>query len=166
MALFPLLFSFLYYWDSFLFFFLSFCSLLGYWNGLIIWLQAVLNLQVPLEYSKEVSDCKHLIKTLVMGRWLSSPLHLFLVNTVISFLTDKVDTVLPKTIAVPIINNSYWHEYSNGNLVPHINSDWIFLKEWRLSSGVLLMRTFLDHRLKLFPFSPNYVDYNCNCLFF
>lgn len=29
--------------------------------------QAVLNLQVPLEYSKEVSDCKHLIKTLVMG---------------------------------------------------------------------------------------------------
>ncbi|CAN4078750.1 unnamed protein product [Withania somnifera] len=29
--------------------------------------QAVLNLQVPVEYSKEVSDCKHLIKTLVMG---------------------------------------------------------------------------------------------------
>ncbi|KAJ4961477.1 hypothetical protein NE237_021387 [Protea cynaroides] len=29
--------------------------------------QAVLNLQVPLEHSKEVSDCKHLIKTLVMG---------------------------------------------------------------------------------------------------
>lgn len=29
--------------------------------------QAVLNLQVPMEHSKEVSDCKHLIKTLVMG---------------------------------------------------------------------------------------------------
>ncbi|XP_057972938.1 transcription-associated protein 1-like isoform X2 [Malania oleifera] len=29
--------------------------------------QAVLNLQVPVEHSKEVSDCKHLIKTLVMG---------------------------------------------------------------------------------------------------
>lgn len=30
-------------------------------------LQAVLNLQVPWEHAKEVSDCKHLIKTLVMG---------------------------------------------------------------------------------------------------
>lgn len=30
-------------------------------------LQAVLNLQVPVEHSKEVNDCKHLIKTLVMG---------------------------------------------------------------------------------------------------
>ncbi|KVI08775.1 Armadillo-type fold [Cynara cardunculus var. scolymus] len=29
--------------------------------------QAVLNIQVPVEHSKEVSDCKHLIKTLVMG---------------------------------------------------------------------------------------------------
>ncbi|KAJ8545743.1 hypothetical protein K7X08_018326 [Anisodus acutangulus] len=29
--------------------------------------QAVLNLQVLVEHSKEVSDCKHLIKTLVMG---------------------------------------------------------------------------------------------------
>ncbi|KAF5735955.1 Phosphatidylinositol 3- and 4-kinase family protein with FAT domain isoform 1 [Tripterygium wilfordii] len=29
--------------------------------------QAVLNLQVPVEHSKEVSDCKNLIKTLVMG---------------------------------------------------------------------------------------------------
>ncbi|KAF7809661.1 transformation/transcription domain-associated protein-like [Senna tora] len=29
--------------------------------------QAVLNLQVPVEHSKEVTDCKHLIKTLVMG---------------------------------------------------------------------------------------------------
>ncbi|KAL3525275.1 hypothetical protein ACH5RR_013647 [Cinchona calisaya] len=29
--------------------------------------QAVLNLQVHVEHSKEVSDCKHLIKTLVMG---------------------------------------------------------------------------------------------------
>lgn len=29
--------------------------------------QAVLNLQVPAEHSKEVNDCKHLIKTLVMG---------------------------------------------------------------------------------------------------
>ncbi|XP_044469341.1 serine hydroxymethyltransferase, mitochondrial-like isoform X2 [Mangifera indica] len=29
--------------------------------------QAVLNLQVPVEHSKEVSDCKTLIKTLVMG---------------------------------------------------------------------------------------------------
>ncbi|XP_068646622.1 uncharacterized protein [Aristolochia californica] len=29
--------------------------------------QAVLNLQVPVEHSKEVNDCKHLIKTLVMG---------------------------------------------------------------------------------------------------
>ncbi|KAJ6378431.1 hypothetical protein OIU78_028637 [Salix suchowensis] len=29
--------------------------------------QAVLNLQVPMEHSKEVSDCKNLIKTLVMG---------------------------------------------------------------------------------------------------
>ncbi|KAI4325437.1 hypothetical protein MLD38_030838 [Melastoma candidum] len=29
--------------------------------------QAVLNLQVPWEHAKEVSDCKHLIKTLVMG---------------------------------------------------------------------------------------------------
>ncbi|CAH9105798.1 unnamed protein product [Cuscuta europaea] len=29
--------------------------------------QAVLNLQLPVEHSKEVSDCKHLIKTLVMG---------------------------------------------------------------------------------------------------
>ncbi|XP_059645489.1 uncharacterized protein LOC132287044 [Cornus florida] len=29
--------------------------------------QAILNLQVPVEHSKEVSDCKHLIKTLVMG---------------------------------------------------------------------------------------------------
>ncbi|CAK9157021.1 unnamed protein product [Ilex paraguariensis] len=29
--------------------------------------QAVLNLQVPVEHSKEVGDCKHLIKTLVMG---------------------------------------------------------------------------------------------------
>ncbi|KAM6591803.1 hypothetical protein CsatA_014408 [Cannabis sativa] len=29
--------------------------------------QAVLNVQVPVEHSKEVNDCKHLIKTLVMG---------------------------------------------------------------------------------------------------
>ncbi|KGN48912.1 transformation/transcription domain-associated protein [Cucumis sativus] len=29
--------------------------------------QAVLNLQVPVEHSKEVNDCKHLIKTLIMG---------------------------------------------------------------------------------------------------
>ncbi|XP_057469291.1 transcription-associated protein 1-like [Actinidia eriantha] len=29
--------------------------------------QAVLNVQVPVEHSKEVSDCKHMIKTLVMG---------------------------------------------------------------------------------------------------
>ncbi|KAF7129216.1 hypothetical protein RHSIM_Rhsim10G0212400 [Rhododendron simsii] len=29
--------------------------------------QAVLNLQGPVEHSKEVSDCKNLIKTLVMG---------------------------------------------------------------------------------------------------
>ncbi|XP_044463478.1 transformation/transcription domain-associated protein-like isoform X2 [Mangifera indica] len=29
--------------------------------------QAVLNLQVPVEHSKEVTDCKNLIKTLVMG---------------------------------------------------------------------------------------------------
>ncbi|XP_077231461.1 uncharacterized protein LOC143864410 isoform X2 [Tasmannia lanceolata] len=29
--------------------------------------QAVLNVQAPMEHSKEVSDCKHLIKTLVMG---------------------------------------------------------------------------------------------------
>ncbi|KAL8246880.1 hypothetical protein R6Q59_008096 [Mikania micrantha] len=29
--------------------------------------QAVLNIQVPVEHSKEVSDCKNLIKTLVMG---------------------------------------------------------------------------------------------------
>lgn len=29
--------------------------------------QAVLNLPVPIEHSKEVNDCKHLIKTLVMG---------------------------------------------------------------------------------------------------
>lgn len=33
------------------------------------WLQAVLNLQVPVEHSKEVGDCKNLIKTLVMGNW-------------------------------------------------------------------------------------------------
>lgn len=33
--------------------------------------QAVLNIQVPVEHSKEVSDCKHLIKTLVMGKFLS-----------------------------------------------------------------------------------------------
>ncbi|KAH9662788.1 non-specific serine/threonine protein kinase [Citrus sinensis] len=30
-------------------------------------IQTVLNLQVPVEHSKEVSDCKNLIKTLVMG---------------------------------------------------------------------------------------------------
>jgi len=30
-------------------------------------LQAVLALQVPVEHSKEVNDCKNLIKTLVMG---------------------------------------------------------------------------------------------------
>lgn len=29
--------------------------------------QAVLSLQIPVEHAKEVSDCKHLIKTLVMG---------------------------------------------------------------------------------------------------
>ncbi|KAG9129909.1 hypothetical protein Leryth_007000 [Lithospermum erythrorhizon] len=29
--------------------------------------QAVLNVQVPVDHSKEVSDCKHLIRTLVMG---------------------------------------------------------------------------------------------------
>lgn len=32
-----------------------------------IFLQAVLNLQVPVEHSKEVNDCKHLIKTLILG---------------------------------------------------------------------------------------------------
>lgn len=37
-----------------------------------MWLQAVLNLQGPVEHSKEVSDCKNLIKTLVMGNFLSS----------------------------------------------------------------------------------------------
>lgn len=41
------------------------------WQLLVIacphWLQAVLNLQVPVEHSKEVNDCKNLIKTLVMG---------------------------------------------------------------------------------------------------
>ena len=31
------------------------------------WLQAVLNMQVPAEHSKEVNDCKNLVKTLVMG---------------------------------------------------------------------------------------------------
>ncbi|KAK9678784.1 hypothetical protein RND81_11G233100 [Saponaria officinalis] len=29
--------------------------------------QAVLNLQVPTEHSKEISDCRHLVKTLIMG---------------------------------------------------------------------------------------------------
>ncbi|RCU01386.1 hypothetical protein DVA78_19885, partial [Acinetobacter baumannii] len=29
--------------------------------------QAVLNLQITVEHSKEINDCKHLIKTLVMG---------------------------------------------------------------------------------------------------
>lgn len=29
--------------------------------------QAVLNLQVPTEHSKEVNDCRHLVKTLIMG---------------------------------------------------------------------------------------------------
>lgn len=29
--------------------------------------QAALNLQVPLEHSKEVMDCKQLLKTLIMG---------------------------------------------------------------------------------------------------
>lgn len=32
----------------------------------------MLNLQVPVEHSKEVSDCKHLMKTLVMGNCSSS----------------------------------------------------------------------------------------------
>lgn len=36
-------------------------------DSFMISLQAVLNLQVPVEHSKEVNDCKHLIKTLVMG---------------------------------------------------------------------------------------------------
>ena len=35
--------------------------------GPCFFLQAVLALQVPVEHSKEVNDCKHLIKTLVMG---------------------------------------------------------------------------------------------------
>ncbi|KAK6924485.1 PIK-related kinase, FAT, partial [Dillenia turbinata] len=42
--------------------------------------QAVLNLQVPTEHSKEVNDCKHLIKTLVMGMktiiWSITHVHL------------------------------------------------------------------------------------------
>lgn len=40
-------------------------------SSCIICLQTVLNLQVPVEHSKEVSDCKNLIKTLVMGNMLS-----------------------------------------------------------------------------------------------
>lgn len=32
-----------------------------------IMVQAVLNMQVPVEHAKEVNDCKQLIKTLVMG---------------------------------------------------------------------------------------------------
>jgi hypothetical protein len=35
--------------------------------------QAALNLQVPPEHSKEVSDCKQLIKTLIMGMMALSP---------------------------------------------------------------------------------------------
>jgi hypothetical protein len=35
--------------------------------------QAALNLQVPPEHSKEVSDCKQLIKTLIMGMMDHSP---------------------------------------------------------------------------------------------
>lgn len=46
----------------------------------IILLQAVLNLQVTVEHSKEVNDCKHLIKTLVMGNW-SSPHFLLLCSS-------------------------------------------------------------------------------------
>lgn len=38
-------------------------------DSFMIYLQAVLNLQVPVEHSKEVNDCKHLIKTLVMGNY-------------------------------------------------------------------------------------------------
>lgn len=34
--------------------------------------QAALNLQPPLEYSKEVNDYKNLIKTLVMGNMIFS----------------------------------------------------------------------------------------------
>ena len=33
----------------------------------VLFFQAVLNLQPPLEYSKEVNEYKNLIKTLVMG---------------------------------------------------------------------------------------------------
>lgn len=43
-----------------------------------IFLQAVLNLQVPVEHSKEVNDCKHLIKTLIMGNKFSFAIIFFL----------------------------------------------------------------------------------------
>uniref|UniRef100_A0A6N2NBL1 Non-specific serine/threonine protein kinase n=1 Tax=Salix viminalis TaxID=40686 RepID=A0A6N2NBL1_SALVM len=45
---------------------LSTFSLL-FWFNLCGFIKAVLNLQVSVEHSKEVSDCKNLIKTLVMG---------------------------------------------------------------------------------------------------
>ena len=42
-----------------------------------MFLQAVLNLQIPVEHSKEVNDCKHLIKTLIMGNKFSFVIALF-----------------------------------------------------------------------------------------
>lgn len=46
----------------------------------IPWLQAVLNMQVPVEHAKEVNDCKHLIKTLVMGTLSLFCLHIVLIR--------------------------------------------------------------------------------------
>lgn len=43
-------------------------------------LQAVLNVQTPVEHSKEVNDCKNLIKTLVMGNYAFPVIFILLVK--------------------------------------------------------------------------------------
>lgn len=98
----------------------------------IFWLQAVLNMQVPVEHAKEVNDCKHLIKTLVMGmhnllalsvNFCSPPLFFFFVFCLF-FLNIWLSV-------------SVWCSYG------------IIFQEWKQSYGVSLMLIFPDRRFVL-----------------
>ncbi|XP_047320592.1 transformation/transcription domain-associated protein-like [Impatiens glandulifera] len=98
--------------------------------------QAVLNLQVPLEHSKEVNDCKHLIKTLVMGMktivWSITHTHLPRSQSSLS------TTGTPPQVPAPPSSSSIPHPFKG------LREDEVWKASGVLKSGVHCLALFKD----------------------
>ncbi|KAI8019703.1 Transcription-associated protein 1 [Camellia lanceoleosa] len=99
--------------------------------------QAVLNLQVPVEHSKEVSDCKHLIKTLVMGMktiiW--SITHAHLPRSQVSPSTHGAP---PQVLGTPAANSSVPQPFKG------MREDEVWKASGVLKSGVHCLALFKE----------------------